>query len=123
MVTFLNKKISFTFFLKQKWYLFIFVLNIIINLLIWIFLIWQIKPTNEPIPLSYNIYFGIDYLGDWQNIFLGPLIGLIIIFLNYFLAYLIFLKNKFLSYWLIFTSLIIQIFILTFYILLIINFY
>lgn len=123
MVTFLNKKISFIFFLKQKWYLFIFVLNIIINLLIWVFLIWQIKPTNELIPLSYNIYFGIDYLGDWQNIFLGPLIGLIIIFLNYFLAYLIFLKNNFLSYWLICTSLIVQIFILTFYILLIINFY
>lgn len=122
MLNFLNKT-SFSFFLKQRWILLTLILNLIFNFLIWAWVIWRVKPTTELIPLSFNLYFGIDFLGNWQYIFYGPILGLLIIVINYFFANLSFRNNKFFSFWLIFTALFIQFFLLIYYFFLILNYY
>jgi len=118
-----NKKTSLIFFIKQKKHFLLLIGSLIINILIIGWLSWRVDRQNEVVPLSFNIYFGIDYLGNWQKIFLGPLLGLIIILVNFYFAWLVFLKNKFLSFWLIDTALVAQILILIFYLYLIINYY
>lgn len=123
MSNFFSKKITFLFFLKQRWHLIILLSSLMLNLITWLWLWWRVKSTEELIPLSYNIYFGIDFLGDWWQIFLGPIFGLLVILINYFLAYFIFLVNKFISHWLIVLTLIIQIFILVYDMILVINYY
>lgn len=123
MFNFFDGKTTISFFFKQKWHIFLLIINLFLNLLIWLWIFWRVKPQAEPIPLSYNLYFGIDYLNYWQNIFIGPIAALLIIIINYCLAFLIFLKNKFLSWWLILLAGAFQLFLLLFYIILIINFY
>lgn len=120
---FLNKKISLLFFLRQKTNFYSLIINIIINLLIWSWLVWRVKATSDPIPLSFNVYFGIDNLAAWNKIFYLPIWCLAIILINYFFAYVVFLKNKILSNWLVLSPIFLQLFLLFFYILLIINYY
>ena len=98
----------FKFFLKNKIIAANLIISIIINISIWINLL-RIKKVDEMIPLHYNVYFGIDYIGDWHKIFIIPLIGIIILFVNFLLALLIYYKDKFISYILVFVALFIQI--------------
>ncbi|NCF75514.1 MAG: hypothetical protein GWO87_03450 [Xanthomonadaceae bacterium] len=98
----------FKFFLKNKIVSTNLIISIIINFSIWINLL-RIKKVDEMIPLHYNVYFGIDYIGGWHKIFILPSIGLIILFINFLLALLVYYKDKFISYILIFSVLFIQI--------------
>lgn len=85
------------------------VLSILLNFIITCWLYLKIIPQVEPIALRYTIYFGIDLIGPWWHVFIFPLIGLIIIIINFILAYLVFLKVKILAYFLVLTSTIVQI--------------
>ncbi|MEA2088888.1 MAG: hypothetical protein U9O55_03560 [Patescibacteria group bacterium] len=98
----------FKFFFKDKIIFANLIISIIINSIIWINLL-RIKKVGEMIPLHYNVYFGIDYIGDWHKIFIVPLIGIIILIINFLLALLIYYKDKFISYILVFTVLFVQI--------------
>lgn len=100
--TFLQKRL----FLKDK----IILLNLIASFLILISLfflfIYKIgleHTANEQFFLHYNIYLGIDWIGEWYKVFIYPLIGFIIFILNLSLTILFFEKEKFLSYLLIFS--------------------
>jgi len=88
----------------------ILIASLLINLIIWVVLFVRIKPTQFPIVLHYNIYFGTDLLGHWQQVFALPLIGLIIISINAFLAWL--LPQKKLKYFLNSASFVCQSFLL-----------
>ena len=78
--------------------------SVILNLAMWIGLYFQIAPRVEPVALRYTIYFGIDLIGPWWQVFLFPAMGLAIIIINLLLAYFVFLKVKILSYILILTA-------------------
>ncbi|MFA6909244.1 MAG: hypothetical protein WC289_05195 [Patescibacteria group bacterium] len=54
-----------------------------------ILLALRLHPTADPVPLHYNIYFGIDLIGAWWHIFLFPGIGLLILLLNSTLLFLV----------------------------------
>lgn len=86
--------------------------SLILNIALWGFLAWQVKDFPELIPLHYNIYFGIDLLGPWYQIFLLPTIGLVIFIINFFLGTIFFLKEKIISYFLAGASSLIQILLL-----------
>ena len=103
----LGKK-NLKFFLKNKLVTIILSSSILVNLFIWLNL-FRIEKTNDLIPLHYNIYFGIDYVGEWYKLFTIPMVGLIIIAINFFLALLIYFENKFIAYILLSTALFIQI--------------
>jgi|SaaInlStandDraft_4_1057021.scaffolds.fasta_scaffold128846_1 hypothetical protein len=73
-------------------------ISIFLNLGIWIALHTSIKPSLEPVYLHYNIYFGIDLIGEWYRIYIIPLTGLIIILVNYLAGAIMYSSKKVLSY-------------------------
>lgn len=66
----------------QKYFMYVWLAGFILNLANWIYIASNISPSEQPIPLHYNIYFGIDLIGVWYNMFIIPLSGLVIIILN-----------------------------------------
>lgn len=58
----------------------------LVNLAIWVSLKIFIKPVDLPIILHYNVYFGVDTLGDWRQVFILPLLGLVLLVINLLLA-------------------------------------
>lgn len=101
----------FKFFWKDKIMFFAFLLNILVNVIIWINLL-KVQKVDGLIPLHYNIYLGIDYMGEWYKIFMLPTFGLVVLFFNLFLSSLIYFKDKFIPYILLFISLLVQIILL-----------
>jgi len=96
-------------FLKDK----VILTNLILSLVLWFFsLVWlyfKIEPQAEPVALRYTVYFGIDLIGPWWYVYLIPLIGLIILVINFTGAYLIYLNTKILAHLIILAATIIQV--------------
>ena len=89
--------------------MFVLLTNVLLNIVIWLFLVFRLEPSEYPVPLHFNIYFGIDVIDKWSQAFTIPGIGLIIIFINLVLAYLVFPKEKFIAQFLLSSSLFVQI--------------
>ena len=94
-------------------------IGLVINLATWAIIYFKFRPLvyhlpadQAFIPLHYNIYLGIDSLGNWKKIFWLPGIGLIIGFINTILALMIFSKKEILSYFLSISFAVIQLFLL-----------
>lgn len=84
-------------------------LSVVINLVIWLLFWSKISRRDEMVFLHYNIYFGIDLIGEWYKVFLIPLSGVFIIIANSFLALTLFARSKFISYLLFITSFLCQV--------------
>ena len=65
-------------FFKDRTVLISLVIAIALNLASLIGLYFSITPRVESVALRYTIYFGIDLIGPWWQIFIFPLIGAII---------------------------------------------
>ncbi len=91
--------------------------GLILNILLWVFLIWQMNGIVQElgrtatIPLHYNIYFGIDKFGLWWKVFFLPLFGSIIFLVNVIGALLIYNHKSLVSHFLIATATAIQLII------------
>lgn len=87
--------------------------NFSLSLVLWFFsfawLYFKIEPQVEPVALRYTVYFGIDLIGPWWYVYLIPLIGLIILTINFTGAYLIYLNTKILAHLIILTTAVIQV--------------
>ncbi len=99
---------------EDLWVKINFVVSVLVNVTLWGALYFKLHPLSYlselgQISLHYNIYFGIDNIGPWYNVFIIPILGLIIIILNNTLAYIFFLQEKMISYLFIFSQTIIQI--------------
>ncbi len=99
-------------YLKNVAILITAILGLLVNISIWIWLLWQISPTSEPIFLHYNILFGVDYIGEWWRVLYLPLIGFIIWLINNILGWVLYGRDKFLAQLLSGASLFCQIFLL-----------
>jgi len=82
------------------------------NLLTWGVLARFIKPSEYPIPLHYNIYFGIDLIGPYSRVFSLPLISFFILLMDFILAFWFYSKDRLAAYILLLTSCAAQIFVL-----------
>jgi hypothetical protein len=83
--------------------------SIFINAADWAALAYFIRPVDFPIILHYNVYFGVDIIGDWWQAYFLPLIGVIMLVINTLLAYYFFKqKERIASYLLLLTAIIIQ---------------
>jgi len=83
--------------------------NISINIAIWVLLMIFIKPIDAPIILHYNVYFGVDIIGNWKQVFFLPGIGIFIITSNILFAKHFFdLKERIASHILMISSLMAQ---------------
>lgn len=59
----------------------------------WIFLILRIRTLSGPIPLHYNVYYGLDWFGSIYLLYVYPLLALFLSLLN-FLIIIFFLKKN-----------------------------
>jgi hypothetical protein len=89
--------------------MFVLLTNVLLNITIWLFLVFRLEPSEYPVPLHFNIYFGIDVIDKWSQAFIIPGIGLMVILINLVLAYLVFSKEKFVAQFLLSSSLFVQI--------------
>ena len=68
---------------------------------LWFLIFFKIMPlANELdfLSLHYNIYFGIDLIGNWYRIFYIPAAGLLFLIINIVLIFFLYKKERFLSY-------------------------
>ena len=77
-----------------------FFFSLLLNILIWLGIVWQMNNFSESMPLHYNIYFGIDLLGDWYQIFILPGLGLLFFLINFIAGFVSYHKEKIISYFL-----------------------
>ncbi len=68
--------------------------SLILNVANWIFIAFFIRPVDFPIILHYNVYFGVDVIGSWWQMYFMPLIGLLILFVNAVLGYLFYQRKE-----------------------------
>ena len=104
--------IKFIVYVKNKVIGLSFLIGFLLNILLCGYLYFQIKPQEEPFLLHYNIFLGIDLIGSWWQIYYIPILGLIILLINFIIGWLIFIKAKILCYFLVITALISQIFLI-----------
>ncbi|OGI26010.1 MAG: hypothetical protein A3J76_05230 [Candidatus Moranbacteria bacterium RBG_13_45_13] len=74
------------------------VLAVLANGGIWIALFRTVVPTDLPIILHYNIYFGIDAIGNWKSVFFMPTLAVILLAANIVLSRFFYYKERLVSY-------------------------
>ena len=82
------------------------------NIILWILLLIKFGFSSDPSPLHFNVVYGINYVGPAYQVYQLPLIGLIILFVNWFLMKLVWRDAQMFSYILGFTALFVQILLL-----------
>jgi hypothetical protein len=113
------------FIKKDKFVKVVVVLSAMFNLVNWGLIYYRftrfLSGQEESIILHYNIYFGIDKIGNWGNIYHLPLIGILILLINLIASYLLYFKDKLISYFCLSVALISQILLnlATFYIIIV----
>ncbi|PIT86206.1 MAG: hypothetical protein COU33_04435 [Candidatus Magasanikbacteria bacterium CG10_big_fil_rev_8_21_14_0_10_43_6] len=73
-------------------------LSLLMNVLMWGWLLWYIRPQSDLIFLHYNVLFGVDLIGHWYQVLTVPVMGLCIIVVNNVLGWFFFRKDKFIAY-------------------------
>jgi hypothetical protein len=68
------------------------------NLAMWVAVWWIVEPTDRPVILHYNVYFGVDAIGDWRNIYIMPALALAILLVNLVLSRFFFYKERLVSH-------------------------
>lgn len=104
----INKIIKNNFW-RDRFNLFTVLTSLLLNLGLWLFLILRLEPSEYPVPLHFNIYFGVDVIDSWKHAFFIPVIGISIIIINLILSYLVFEKEKFMTHFLLSCSLFVQV--------------
>ncbi len=88
----------------------VFIASLALNIGNWLFIAFFIRPVDFLIILHYNVYFGVDLIGSWWQMYLMPLIGLLIAFANAFLGYLFYQrKERIVAHLLMLATLIVQV--------------
>lgn len=83
---------------------------LLINAINWGLIAFFIRPVDFPIILHYNVYFGVDVIGAWWQVYFLPLIGLAILSVNTVLGYLFYQqKERIVAHLLILATFIVQI--------------
>jgi hypothetical protein len=96
-------------FFRSQIVIWLLALSLVANLADWISLWLFIKPVDFPIILHYNVYFGVDMLGNWKQVFILPLLGLILFTINFcFSLYFYHQKERIASHILLMATLMLQ---------------
>ena len=106
------KLVAFRSYWKNEIIMGIFALSCLANVSLWMFLFKNQKSSELPVILHYNLFFGVDYLGGYNEIYLIPIVGVIVIIINTTLGYLLYERERLASYFLTFNIFIVQTFLL-----------
>ncbi|KKP97579.1 MAG: hypothetical protein UR99_C0009G0011 [Candidatus Moranbacteria bacterium GW2011_GWD2_36_12] len=83
---------------------------LLVNAANWGAIAYFIRPVDFPIILHYNVYFGVDVIGAWWQMYFLPLIGLAILSVNTVLGYLFYQqKERIVAHLLLLATFIVQI--------------
>lgn len=96
---------------KDKLVLSIFSVSLFINIALWIYLRFTIKPTSQLVILHYSVRFGPDLLGEYFQIFNIALVGGFLIIVNTILSDFIYSREKLAALFLTGATLVAQIFL------------
>lgn len=81
-----------------------------LNVAIWILLAIFIRPVDFKIIFHYNVYFGVDLIGDWWQPYILPAMGLVFLVVNLGLAFRFYQqRERIAAYILLLASLMIQV--------------
>jgi len=111
-LTGLNQKIRS--FFQQEYFqshivFWLLILSLVANIIDWLILKIWIKPVDFSIILHYNVYFGVDQIGSYRQVYLLPMIGLILFIINVVLSMFFYgQKKRIASYILLMATLMIQ---------------
>lgn len=84
--------------------------SIMLNASSWALLAFFIRPVDFPIILHYNVYFGVDLIGDWWQAYFLPLIGLVVLATNVVLGFLFYCqKERIISHVLLLAAAVVQV--------------
>lgn len=72
----------------------IFIGTIFVGLANWGILIFYIRPVDLPIVLHYNVFLGVDIVGDWWQLYFLPIIADLFLIINVILAYIFYQKKE-----------------------------
>ncbi|MDP1884043.1 MAG: hypothetical protein Q8L10_01625 [Candidatus Moranbacteria bacterium] len=96
-------------YFKSHIAIWLLILSLTANLINWVILKIWIQPVDFPIILHYNVYFGVDLVGDYRQVYSLPLIGFILLIINSALSiYFYGQKERIASYILLMAVLMIQ---------------
>jgi len=57
-------------------------------------LVFYIRPIDLPIVLHYNVYLGVDVIGDWWQVYFLPIIANLFLLVNTILAHFFYQKKE-----------------------------
>jgi len=110
MVKKIVKSVRERVFFQSKIVLTLLILSLLANIANWLILFIFIRPVDIDIILHYNVYFGVDTMGNWKQVFIMPVIGFILFIINAVLAaYFYRNKERIASYVLLLTALMAQV--------------
>lgn len=96
-------------YFKSHIVIWLLILSLTSNLIDWLILKIWVKPVDFSIILHYNVYFGVDSIGDYKQVYLLPIIGLILFLVNLILSVFFYeRKERIASYVLLMATLMIQ---------------
>ncbi|MDO8241270.1 MAG: hypothetical protein Q7T51_04815 [Candidatus Moranbacteria bacterium] len=96
-------------YFKSHIVIWLLILSLASNLINWLILKIWVKPVDFSIILHYNVYFGVDSIGDYKQAYLLPLIGIILFAINLTLSVFFYeRKERIASYILLMATLMIQ---------------
>jgi len=93
----LNEKIKLFFgreYFQNRIILWLTTLGVFFNLVIWSCLGFFSHSDGEAIILHYNVYFGVDSIGTPREAYALPLIGLVVILVNFLLSFYFYAKKE-----------------------------
>lgn len=86
-------------------------LSVVLNLLIWFWLLIQLPPTSDTVFLHYTMLFGVDLIGVWWKLLLIPISGVLILLCNFLIGWVTASQDKFVGELLMAVSVLAQIFL------------
>ncbi|HAR99835.1 MAG: hypothetical protein US57_C0001G0004 [Candidatus Moranbacteria bacterium GW2011_GWC2_37_73] len=94
-----NIKLKLKYFFSQEFFRsaliqWVMICAFFVNLANWGAIAYFIRPVDFPIILHYNVYFGVDVIGAWWQMYFLPLIGLVILCVNAVLGYLFYQQKE-----------------------------
>jgi len=68
--------------------------TLFLDLASWGIIVYYIRPVDLPIVLHYNVYLGVDVIGDWWQVYFLPIISNVFLIVNTILAYTFYQRKE-----------------------------
>ncbi|TAK97075.1 hypothetical protein EPO05_00220 [Patescibacteria group bacterium] len=65
-----------------------------LNVGTWLAMAFFVRPVDYPIILHYNVYFGVDIMGDWWQAYSLPGVALVFLLINLSMAYTFYARKE-----------------------------